>query len=217
MKPALVLSKQPDWHAAAQELANQMLHIPEQDERVRLLEAICVRLDNGLYPALLHLLYCIEQFGDSTVKQEIVGTLQFAMSTGRLPSGKLPAWGASEQMQDNPFGQTRNVGPIEFLCAWYAQPSNLPTIDRNTFTTICTSMIRLVSSDLLARDMYREKLLVDADDPLSGSLSSKTRHAIRNLATHWQDDITADELVTQFLDSLQVSSSLNQLNTIKPF
>ena len=215
--PALVLHDQPDWHGAAQELINQFASLPDMDDRVRLLDRICVRLDNGLYPALLHILYCIENYGEHTAQEQIVNTLHYALSTGRLPSGKLPAWGSTERIDNSPFGQTRNVGPIEYLCAWYAQPTNLPAMDQGTFLTICSSLLRLVSIDENARDMYCQKLLSDADDPLSGSLSGNTRYGLKNLAQQWQDNHPVDKLAMQFLDSLQDNSSLNQLDSVRPF
>ena len=184
----MILADAPDWRAAAQELINGFVLLNDnRDEQIRTLDFLCEDLGGSLYPAFLQILYNIERHGDPAAKALVTEVLIYALMTGRLPSGKLSAWGGSEIPANNSFGQTRSLGPIEFLCAWYAQPTGLPPLTRGAFIDMSNSLLRLVSTNEKARDMYCSKLLSDAEDALSGSMSGKTRAGLTQLANRWQN------------------------------
>ncbi|MET0091175.1 MAG: hypothetical protein ABW068_14370, partial [Candidatus Thiodiazotropha sp.] len=87
------------------------------------MESICLGLGESLYPAFLKLLGLIGSKGNDETQSLITDTLVQALLTGRLPSGHLTAWGMSKFPGERHFGQTRSLGPVEYLLTWYAQPS----------------------------------------------------------------------------------------------
>lgn len=89
--------------------------LDESDARVRLLETLCRRLGERLYPAFLQILLAVDRFADAPAKRVVADTLVHCLLSGRLPSGALSAWGASTLGGDSPFGQVRRLGPIEYV------------------------------------------------------------------------------------------------------
>ena len=189
----LKLAKNQDWHGAAQELVNQFAELPAMDQRITLLETLCDRLGGELYPAFLQILYIIERHADQNCKKDFIDTVCYGLSTGRLPSGKLPAWG-SNPSGNNAYGQTRLLGPLEFLCAWYAQSTNLPALSEQQFSAMCTHLVKLFSTDEKAADLYKLKLQNDVSNPVAGALSSRTRDGIAALVDSWQKALPAAEI-----------------------
>ncbi len=210
------LQESPDWHAAASDLVVSFTSLESRDDRIRLMDKLCDKLDNGLYPAFLQILYCVEQYGDDDAKQLVANTFSYALSTGRLPAGKVLAWGSSNFHEGTGFGQTRNLGPLEFICAWYAQPCGLPPLTQAAFSSVATSLLRLFSLDTEAHQLYRNKLLADSEDPLIGSLSGQTRAGLAEMAQSWSADSSPNDLINTFIGALNRSSPINQINT-NPF
>ncbi len=186
-------AQNPNWHAAAQELINQFAELPDIDDRVTLLEKMCERLDGNLYPGFLQILYVIEQHAETTCKRDFVQTVSYGLSTGRLPSGKLPAFGSS-QKNANPYGQSRLLGPLEFLCAWYSQSTHLPDLAEDKFSQLCASLVRLFSTEPEAAELYRSKLQSDVLNPVVGSLSSRGKEGVKSLIISWQQPLTPEQI-----------------------
>jgi hypothetical protein len=210
------LSAHPDWHGAAQQLVDGCQTLKELDQRVELMESVCVGLGETLYPAFLKILCLIGKRGDHNAQQLITETLVQALLTGRLPSGKLTAWGANTLQGDRLFGQTRSLGPIEYLFTWYAQPSGRNPLPVQAFHQAALDLLDLISSNPNAKNLYCTKLLADIEDPLDGSLSSKSRAAIGHFVKAWQSDKDSEEVLNQFLDTLQGGDSLTRLGNIQP-
>jgi len=123
----------------------------------------------------------------------------------------MAAWGSTAITGDSAFGQTRTLGPIEYVCVWYAQPSNLTPLSRQQVVSILVSLLTLVAAHPPARELYSQKLLADVEDPLSGSLSSQSRAAMQVLAERWQSDAPATDAVDDYLATLQAESPLFQI------
>lgn len=198
------LSDNPEWPAAARDLINGLHALDDEDNRVRLLETLCRRLGQQLYPAFLEVLRTIEEGGDDAARELMARTLVRCLLSGRLPSGELPSWGGSSLSGDRSFGQVRLLGPIEFTCAWYAQQNNLGALSQRQFDAVLTALLSLVSSDAQAADLYRRKLLHDADEPLGGALSNRTRDGLRALVETWESsgpDAAADAFHAQLSET----------------
>jgi len=208
--PAQVSSTSADWQAAARELIRGLHGLASDEARLRLLEALCRRLGQQLYPAFLQILLTVQRGGDVPARQLVARTLVHGLLSGRLPSGELPAWGGSALGGDRSFGQVRLLGPIEYLCAWYGQPSNLDALSQRQFDTMLVALLELMESDADAAALYRRKLLHDADDPLDGTLSNRTRDALRALVGGW-DDNRPDKAIEAFHEALRATSLLFQL------
>jgi len=192
------LGSHPDWHGAAHELVGTLCALDDGERRIQLLERVCTNLGDALYPAFLQLLYAIERDGDVPARERVARTLVDCLLSGRLPSGRLPAWGASRVPQSSPFGQVRTLGPIEYVCAWHGQPSSLTVLPDERFDTIVTSLLTLVAAHRPAAELYARKLLSDAEDPLGGSLGGATREGLGELARAWLDGASPLEASAAF-------------------
>lgn len=213
------LNDNPDWHAAGQDLISGLCSIEDVDQQIELLEAVCIKLGDNLYPAFLQILQVIDTQGDDNARSVMAKTLVSCLQMGRLPSGKLSAWGSSTETGDTAFGQSRRLGPIEFVCAWYAQPSTESPMSQQQFTLILESLLSLVSADDTAKQLYCFKLKADAEDELGGSLSSRTRSALNDLADSWitvSDNTQHKQVIDAVLTALQNESLLHQISQ-RPF
>src|SRR5258706_289588 len=59
----------------------------------------------------------------------------------------------------------------------------------------------------LGDELYREKLLADVDDPISGALTRQTRHALRALATAWLAGDASYDASARFLSELPAAGT----------
>jgi hypothetical protein len=207
------ISNRPDWQMAAQRLVSGCLALKSLDQRVELMESVCFGLGDELYPAFLHILCVIGQHGDHEARKLITDTLVRTLLTGRLPSGKLPAWGASLFDPKSLLGKTTSLGPVEYLFIWYSQPSaNLP-LPVQSFQQAAFDLISLISSNDEAKYLYCKKLRSDIDTPLDGYLSSKTINAIRAFLEAWETGVSIHLAIDQYLEVLH-GDSLSRLDGI---
>ncbi|MFD1711855.1 hypothetical protein FVQ98_17695 [Ottowia sp. GY511] len=177
--PTLVPKTEPDWSGAAEVLIEGCAHLPTPEERVRWLERLCISLGDALYPAFLQVLCRVGEHGDAAAQKAVADTLVLALQTGRLPSGRHTAWGATHGTA------TRAMGPVEYLCAWHAQPDNRGPLAATAFDRAARAVLGLVSHSDQARRMYCAKLLADAEDPLGGAWARGTRPALAAMARSW--------------------------------
>jgi len=174
-----MLRADPDWDNAAETLIEACAHLPTPEDRVRWLEKLCLSLGDALYPAFLHVLCRIGEHGDPDAQKAVADVLVPALQSGRLPSGRHAAWGAVHG------AATRIMGPIEYLCAWHAQPDSRGQLNVAAFDRAARALLGLVSHSDSARRLYCAKLLADAEDPLGGAWSRGTRQALQTLARTW--------------------------------
>ncbi|MCG7986238.1 MAG: hypothetical protein JAY64_10595 [Candidatus Thiodiazotropha weberae] len=212
--PQFILSDKPDWSRAAQRLVSGCKILEDLNQRIALMEKVCDSLGDELYPAFLKILCIIGKNGDHDAKQLITETLVEALLTGRLPSGRMSAWGAESARGSNLFGQTRSLGPIEYVFTWYAQPSGRSPLPIQSFHHAASELLELISSNPKAKKLYCTKLTADIEDPLDGSLSRKSRYAIGNFVEAWEADKSTDEVLSSFLDTL-LGDSLSRLVNIQ--
>ncbi len=216
MSSPFILHNEPDWQAAAQDLVSGLIALPTGEQRVELLENISRGLGNQLYPAFLQILHLIGSNARPRCQQIVAETLVDCLLSGRLPSGTLAAWGASTQSGDTAFGQSRTLGPIEYLCSWYTQPNQQTPLEQGQFSRALQSLLDLVAADPNARQLYARKLQEDALDALGGSWSSKARAGLSALATSWNSDVASIQVVDAFLHELQSESLLDQIARGRP-
>ena len=199
---ALVLSDEPDWHAAAQSLVDGCSAVDSGELRVRLMEQLCNSLGSELYPAFLNILCAVGASGDQKAQALVTETLVHALTTGRLPSGKRAAWGTGAASTNHTFRQTRALGPIEYLCAWYAQPSGNKPLSATAFHRIAHTLISLISVETKARMLYCAKLRADVEDPIEGALARPTRQAMSEMIQAWEEGAAPEEVVSRFQNAL---------------
>jgi hypothetical protein len=196
------LLAEPRWMEASQALVEGCLDLQNDEDRVALLTIVCERLGDELYPAFLRVLWTIGERGDHAACAAVARALVHALRTGRLPSGRRSAWGASGSMPAAGFGAPRSMGPLEYLCAWFAQAEPARALTAQQFHSAARAVMDLVATSPEARALYCEKLLADVDDPISGALTRQTRQALRALVTAWSSGAPSFDASARFLSAL---------------
>lgn len=198
------LLAEPRWALAAQSLVEGCIDLPNDEDRVALLAAVCEGLGDDLYPAFLRVLSIIGEHGDHAARAAVAYALVHALRTGRLPSGRRSAWGASASTasQAGSYGRARSLGPLEYLCAWHTQADDARALSAEQFHTAARAMMDLIATSPEARALYCEKLLADVDDPIAGALTRQTRHALRALAAAWSGGAASFDASARFLSAL---------------
>jgi hypothetical protein len=187
-----------DFAGAAQALVDGCVDLSSDEERVALLRCVCTGLGDELYPSFVQVLWLVGRFGDHGAREIVARTLVHALRTGRLPSGRRGAWGAS-------YGSARSLGPIEYLCAWYAQEATERALSAEQFHAGAGAVMDLVAASREARALYCEKLLADVDDPIGGMLTRSTRAALRALATTWGQGAAPTDATACFVNEIDRS------------
>jgi hypothetical protein len=206
-----LLKPQPDWAGAAQSLIDGLAALANPQERVEFMEAVCLGLGEFLYPAFVSLLCHVERHGDDEVRRLAADALLDALGSGRLPSGRLAAWGGPGPAQATGYGHQRRLGPIEYLCAWHAQPSGRAPLPATAFDAALQPLLRLVDASPGARALYCAKLRGDAQDPLGGSWSRSARLGVLALADAWEARLAPDDVAARCLAALNEGSGLDRL------
>jgi len=195
------LVNDPRWPQAAQALVDGCIDLQNDEDRVALLIAVCDGLGDELYPAFLRVLWTVGRCGNHAACAAVSNALVHSLRTGRLPSGRRGAWGA--QVPAHPgYGHMRNLGPLEYLCAWHAQAAPEGAMSAEQFHGAARALMELIASSDEARRLYCEKLLADVDDPIGGALTRQTRHALRELAVAWAAGASAFDASARFLAAL---------------
>jgi hypothetical protein len=201
--PAPALKADPQWDAAAQLLVDGCAHAPDAAYGVDVLERLCLALGDQLYPAFLNVLCVVSERGTPAAQVAVAEALVDSLRSCRLPAGRRAAWGAGSDVgravpaglpdgPNLPSGQRpRSVlgaalGPVEYLCVWYAEPNGVDAPSASSFHRTLLALLRLVSHSDRARTLYAARLRALADDPLVGTLSRRARQALHALATAWQ-------------------------------
>lgn len=121
--------------------------------------------------------------GTPAAQKAVADALVDALRSGRLPAGRRAAWGASLRPGVS-TGAT--LGPLEYLCAWYAEPADADTPSAARFDSSLRHLLVLLSQSERAATLYQARLRALAQDPLGGTLSRQTRQALMSLADAWQ-------------------------------
>jgi len=206
------LASDPDW------MISGCTDLPPGEQRLRLLEAVCDGMGDALYPGFLNLLVSVGRLGDHDARRAVADTLIEALRSGRLPSGRRGSYGRGKVSGGfGAFGQTRALGPIEYLCAWHAQPSDGASVgegddaaqplDAAAFMLAASSVVELVNASEGARRLYVERLLAEADDPIEGALPRAARSALHDFAQSWSQTSDATVPPRRYVDALPSGDS----------
>lgn len=192
------------------------MQFDDLEDRLRILEKLCESLQEQLYPAFLQILLVVQRHGDQTARVRVAETLAHAVAIERLPEGRMNAWGSSQRAGGTSFAMVRSLGPVEYLCSWYAQPAGLQPLSAAAFRTALSGLLTLINTSEQGRDLYQARLLADTEDPLMGALSAQTRQGLRELATQWQQGCAAEQCPDIYLNALSTGDSLTRLQ-LNPF
>ncbi len=183
MREPARLKAAPDWAAAAQLLIDGCAHAPDPAWRVELLERLSLGLGDALYPAFLNVLAVVGERGTPPAQAAVADALVDALLGGRLPSGRRGAWGSGRRVE---LALGSALGPVEYLCAWYAEPQGVDRPSAARFDQALRALLALLAQSPRASALYAGRLRALADDPLDGTLSRGARAALRALADAWQ-------------------------------
>lgn len=189
MSAQRVLKGDPDWRGGAAALAAGLQTQTTLDGRVDVLERVCDGFGEALYPGFAKLLAALAHFGGPAVKVMAADALAHALVTARLPSTRVPAWGAGgfASLTGGGLGvAARNVGPLEFLCVWLVRDVASERLDDEAFRIALPLLIDLVSASPRAASLYADKLLIDIEDPTEGLHDARSRNLVRTLAERWR-------------------------------
>ena len=171
------------WQAAAQAVIDGCAHMPDPQERMRLLERLSDELGPARYPALIGVLCTVGERASAAAQAAVADTLTDALYSNRLPTGRRLAWGSAQEYGGGAVG---SLGPIEYLCAWHAEPNGAAILSQAQFDPALRALLGLLSQAEGARALYCERLQAVADDPLQTALSCDTRQGLRDLASTWE-------------------------------
>lgn len=199
MRAALLAA--PQWTLAARALISGCVDLRHEDDLAALLEAVCRGLGDELYPAFLRVLAEVGRQGEHDARSAVARALVHALRTGRLPSGRRGAWGATAS---GGGARSRSLGPLEYLCAWAGQGGGADgdTLPAADFESAAQAVMTVVSASDSARLLYCEKLLADAQDSLEGALSRSTRQAMAAMAQAWAGGALPAEAAARFVMAL---------------
>jgi hypothetical protein len=177
-----------DWIAAGQGLVDGLAASGDAEARVRFLARVCESLGDALYPAFLKILCAIGRFADAPARALVAEALADALATARLPSGRLPGWGAP-----GPTTSARSLGPVEYLCAWRIHGAGRGRLGDGDFRRAAQYLTAIIRDSRPAAERYAAKLRVDADQPVEGVYSRGARRALAAFAESFEagDDPTA--------------------------
>ncbi|HSI59241.1 MAG TPA: hypothetical protein VLA16_16890 [Ideonella sp.] len=196
------LLAEPRWREAARALVNGCADLQQHPgEAVQLLERVCSGLGDELYPALLRVLCEVGRHADHGARAAVALALVQALRTGRLPSGRRAAWGASQRSAGLRTG--RSLGPLEYLCACAGDPDARSTMPGMHFDSTAQALMAVISASDEARLLYCEQLLAQARDPMEGVLSRGARQAMRALADTWASQADPVLASAHFLAALK--------------
>ena len=189
----------PDWEAAATVLMETCVALDSVEERLQVMDRICLVFGDLLYPTFLQLLCLVGRRGDEACRAAIAQALLHAMSTGRMPGGRLTAWGMRRagtlHATSACRATTRPLGPVEYLCAWHLQKSGPTVLSRPAFATALSAVLELLNADGGARSLYCEMLRQDIEDPIVGSLARGTRQLLAFIGDTWARHVDAEAVV----------------------
>lgn len=187
--------------ARLREVASRLagaLHAERSAEyRLALLKRLARRLGEEAYPVFLKLLSIIAESDDDVAKTAIAEALVVAVNRMDLPSGQLTSWGGSNLRGDGAATATsprRQLGPIEFLTAWYAQRTQLPQLDEHHYAQTLSLLIELCNHSEELRRLYPAKLVADSRNELEGAYTRVTREALATIAREWSGNAPPSEI-----------------------
>lgn len=213
----LIIKSEPDWAGAAQALVDGLNGQTTVDGRVTVLQRICDGLGEALYPGFVKLLAAAARFGDGPARVLVADALARALVTDRLPSVRLPAWGAAAfsglpGMGGGLMTNARSVGPLEFLCIWLTRDVVGQPLEDEAFERAAALVLTLVSASPEAMRLYAGKLADDADNPIEGLHNRQSRRLVRLMAEGMAANRAPAEIVQAVLGTARADRDQGRWN-----
>lgn len=216
----LIIKSEPDWAGAAQALVDGLNGQTTADGRVTVLQRVCDSLGEALYPGFVKLLAAVARFGDGPARVLVADALARALVTDRLPSVRLPAWGAAAFSGLPAMGGTggglmtnaRSVGPLEFLCVWLTRDVVGQPLEDEAFERAAGLVLTLVAASPEATRLYAGKLAGDAENPIEGLHNRQSRRLVRLLAEGMAANHAPADIARTVLDAARADRDQGRWN-----
>ena len=191
-----MLKAAPDWVGGAQAFVSALEVQPSSDGRIEVIDACRAEMGDALYPGFIKLLAAVSRFGDDGARRLAANAFADALSTSKLPSVRVPAFGGGgfPGVGGGLLTHMRSVGPIEFLCLWACRDMHAEVLDADAFETALAHLVRLFDASSRAAVLYQTKLASDAENPLEGLHTQESRQLVRALVAAWEAGRSPEEV-----------------------
>lgn len=214
----LIIKAEPDWVGAAQALVDGLNGQTTVDGRVTVLQRICDSLGEALYPGFVKLLAAAARFCDEPARVLVADALARALVTDRLPSVRLPAWGAAAfsglpgMAGGGLMTNARSVGPLEFLCVWLTRDVVGQPLEDEAFERAAGLVLTLVMTSPDAARLYAAKLAGDADNLIEGLHNRQSRRLVRLMAEGLAANAAPSDTARIVLDAARADRGQDRWN-----
>lgn len=216
----LIIKAEPDWAGAAQALVDGLNGQATADGRVTVLQRICDSLGEALYPGFVKLLAAAARFGDGPARVMVADALARALVTDRLPSVRLPAWGAAAfsglpgmvGAGGGLMTNARNVGPLEFLCVWLTRDVVGQPLEDEAFERAAGLVLTLIIASPEAARLYAVKLAGDANNPIEGLHNRRSRRLVSLMAEGLAANATPSDTARIVLEAARADRGQDRWN-----
>ncbi len=186
------------------------LETAESDEvKLALLNSVAARLGAVGFPAFIKLLVMVSDSGYQKGQRLLADSLVLGVKRSDLPSGDLTAWGVDHAAtMDKPFlagdiqrfaSPRRKFDPIEYLVVWRCQKTQHPYLSDDIFAETLLGLIKLLSHNAEACQVYPAKIQDDLDRSLEGAYMSRSRLCLQALSSTWCENSLPEEVVAAAL------------------
>jgi len=163
---------------------------PEPEFRLAIINRLNQQLGEQPYPSLLKAMLMVAEGDDEPAKALLADTFAYAIDEMNLPTGSVSSWGASAGLP----AYARRLGPIEFLTAWFSQPTDRTTLSRSGYQRTLVGLIKLFNCSAHARQLYPRWLQSEVESRQEGTYTKSTRDRLAAIARSWLDGLSAEAI-----------------------
>lgn len=193
---------------AAARLVDTLAAHEDAEYRVTVLRRLARNLGEERYPLFLRVLTVVAESDNDAAKQVLADTFGAALRRMELPGGALSSWGATRlpdvgtldanALSGGFFGSSpkRLLGPIEYLTVWHLQRTQRLVLGPERYQETLARLVDLFNHSDDARQLYPQKLAVDAQNQLEGAYTRVTRDALAAIASAWQSGQAPEDIAS---------------------
>jgi hypothetical protein len=170
------------WRESAARLAQMLESTADQELCLAVLKQLNRRFGDYAYPGFLKLLLIISESSNTGAKRRLADTIALGLRRGDVPGGILAAWGATDISS---AASRRRLDPIEYLTAWFSQPTHRPPLPEGTYRECLVQLMELFNISTVARQWYPLKIEADLAG-VEGAFTHQTRERLGILVDSWK-------------------------------
>ncbi len=179
----------------------------EPEFRLAILNRLSSRLGSEPYPSLLKGMILVAESDDEAAKELLADTIAFSIDQMNLPSGSVTSWGASS----SDGNVQRQLGPIEYVTAWFSQPTQRRSLSLSGYQQTLASLIELFNCSADARGRYPRWLKNEAEGRQEGTYTKLTRERLATIARSWLNGLSPQAIADAAVAALPDTPSAQPL------